>query len=281
MITLLATPIGNLGDLSERAREALRSADVVACEDTRRTRTLFQALDISPIPTLRSLHEHNERGAAIALVRQAKEGAKVVVVSDSGMPGISDPGEILVSIAIEAGVSISCVPGASAILPALVLSGFATRPFTFEGFLDRKASARQHQLEAIARRTHVTVLYEAPHRLVKLIDELATNCGGDRPIALCRELTKIHEEVWRGSVDELRDSLKTNPRKGECVVVISAAEVSEVTDEEIATLLRRYFRETASTAEACKEVASVLGVRANRVKAIAHQLRRESTTETR
>ena len=190
-LVLVGTPIGNLGDLSPRAVEALSSADVVVCEDTRRTGRLLAAAGVKA-RRLMAAHEHNEAAAAASVVDRLRAGETVAVVTDAGMPGVSDPGERLVAAAVAAGFEVRVVPGPTAAVAALVASGLPTGRFAFEGFLPRRGSERGERLTAVATDARTVVLYEAPHRLARTLADLVEVCGGDRRIAIGRELTKLH-----------------------------------------------------------------------------------------
>jgi 16S rRNA (cytidine1402-2'-O)-methyltransferase len=222
-ISVVATPIGNLGDLSPRAAEALREADVVACEDTRRTAVLLRHAG-SSAPMLPA-HEHNEAARAADLVRRARAGQRVALVSDAGMPGISDPGARVVRAAVEAGIEVTVLPGASAVDTALVASGLPLEPFVFVGFFPRRAADRRRLLDRLAPLEATVVGFESPRRVGSLLAELAER-DPDRPVAVCRELTKLHEEVLRGSAAEVARALPDPPR-GEVTVVLGPAAPSE------------------------------------------------------
>ncbi len=196
---LVGTPIGNLADLSPRAREALASADVIACEDTRRTGRLLELSGIGRRPLL-VVNDHTEDSRVREVVDRVAAGERVAVVTDAGMPGISDPGERLVRAVADAGLTVEVVPGPSAVVSALVVSGLPAGRFVYEGFLPRKGSGRSVRLRALADEQRTVVLYEAPHRVAATLADLAQACGDDRPVALVRELTKLHEEVWRGTL---------------------------------------------------------------------------------
>src|SRR5262245_22432920 len=198
-LVLVGTPIGNLGDLAPRAAEALAGADAVCCEDTRRTGKLLSLAGIERRPLV-VVNEHTEGREIPRVLARLARGERVALVSDAGMPGISDPGERLVAAAVAAGHPVEVVPGPSARLAALVVSGLPAGRFVFEGFLPRKGSGRTERLAAVADERRTTVLYEAPHRLARTLAELAAACGEDRRVVVARELTKLHEEVWRGAV---------------------------------------------------------------------------------
>ena len=224
MIELVATPIGNLDDLSPRAREAFEKADVVAAEDTRRTGRLLQAAGLKR--RMVAYHEHNERQMAATLVEWATQGQRIAVATDGGTPGVSDPGFTLVRAAAKAGVEITMVPGPVAFVMAAVLSGLPVHGITFRGFPPKKSGQRQRFLEVDIASPHTLVLYESPHRIGKLVDA-CLEVYGDRPAALARELTKLHEEVVRGRLSEIKAFLdgRGNQPTGECCLVIAGAEV--------------------------------------------------------
>ncbi|HEY3831755.1 MAG TPA: 16S rRNA (cytidine(1402)-2'-O)-methyltransferase [Acidimicrobiia bacterium] len=237
-LVLVGTPIGNLGDLSPRAVEALRDADVIYAEDTRRTRALLSHCDIPARDRLRTLHRHNEAELSAAVVEQIASGARVAYVSDAGMPGISDPGERIVRACADAGVTVECVPGPSAVVTALVLSALPTQPFTFLGFLERKGRARREQLQSVADAGHTTVLFETANRLAATLADLRDVVGGERPAAVLRELTKLHESAYRGSVDELIAMMESAviETRGECVVVVGGRSDAEAVVADEATV---------------------------------------------
>src|SRR5579863_1517029 len=211
---LVATPIGNLGDITLRALDVLRKVDRIACEDTRQTQKLLNHFGISK-PT-ESCHEHNERQRTAVLIEALKEGARIAVVTDAGMPGISDPGSWLASAAIAAGIPVFPIPGANAALSALVASGLATNEFHFLGFLPEKAGQRRTRIEAIAtdagESERTLVFYEAPHRILDTLADLEAVFGADLRIVVARELTKIHEEFLRGPVSQIRNEMQTRDR---------------------------------------------------------------------
>lgn len=220
VIILGATPIGNLGDASGRLREALATASVIAAEDTRTTRQLIRALGIDAQPQLVALHEHNEEAASPALVERARD-EDVLVLTDAGMPTVSDPGFRLVQAAVAAGVAVTCLPGPSAVLTALALSGLPTDRFAFDGFLPRKGGERDRMLAALAREERTVVLFEAPHRLTDALEAIDRAMPGRR-VAVCRELTKRYEEVRRGTAAELLPWAREGV-KGEIVLVLEGA----------------------------------------------------------
>ena len=264
-LVLVGTPIGNLGDISPRALEALGQAAVVACEDTRRTGRLLSHFGIAS-PTYIVVNEHTEGEAAERLLGHVQRGDVVVLVSDAGMPGVSDPGEFLVSKAIQAGVTVEVVPGPSAVLHALVASGLTTSRFVFEGFLPRKGSGRALRLRELADEHRTAVLFEAPHRLAKTLNDLAEVCGGQRRIVLARELTKLHEEIWRGSLAEALTRCGEVDPRGEYVLVLDgAAPRADATDDELRQAARESLAKGASKRDAAAAVADVFAVSRKRV----------------
>jgi 16S rRNA (cytidine1402-2'-O)-methyltransferase len=232
-VVLAATPIGNVADASPRLREALEGADVLAAEDTRRLRRLAADLSVRLRGRVVSFHDAVERERAADLVDAARDGALVVVVTDAGMPTISDPGYRVVSAAIEAGIDVSVLPGPSAVLAALAVSGLPVDRFCFEGFLPRKAGERDTRLRELRDEPRTMVFYEAPHRLPAMLAALATALGEDRPAAVCRELTKTYEEVRRAPLGALAAWAEDGVR-GEITVVVAGAASSrdpELRDE--------------------------------------------------
>ena len=222
-LVLVATPIGNLGDLSPRARDALGSADLVCCEDTRRTRTLLSASGLPSNPRrLVSLHGHNEAARIPDVLSWLRDGKTVAVVSDAGTPVISDPGRRLVAAAAAEGFVVTEVPGPSSVLAALSVSGLDCDRFCVEGFLPRKGTDRRRRLGALAGEERTAVVLEAPGRVAQLLLDLAEACG-DRPVVVCRELTKLHEEVWRGSLNDAAAAFADREVRGEVVVVLGGA----------------------------------------------------------
>lgn len=260
-LVLVATPIGNLGDLSPRAVEALRDADVIAAEDTRRTRALLTHAGVSARGRLVAVHEHNERRRAVELVDEIRRGGTVALVTDAGMPGVSDPGARVVRVCADAGVRVEVVPGPSAALAALVLSGLPTDRFVFEGFLPRKGGERRERLAAVAWESRTVVLFEAPLRVAATLADLVEVCGGDRPVAVARELTKIHEETFRGTLAGAVDHVANQPPRGEHVIVLGGAPPpAAATDDDVAEAARAELAGGASTREAADRVAERLGV---------------------
>ena len=224
ILYVVATPIGNLADLSPRAREILNNVDLIAAEDTRHTRRLLSHFGIKT--RLFALHEHNEKEASAALIESMLEGSSVALVSDAGTPLLSDPGFALVSAAHEAALQVSPIPGPSALVAALSAGGIATDRFCFEGFLPSRSAARLARLNELRNETRTLVFFESVHRIAETMRDLATSLGTDRDACIARELTKLHEEVRRGSLEELEEAIRSGEiqAKGEFVLLISGAD---------------------------------------------------------
>lgn len=223
-LVVIPTPVGNMEDITLRALRLLREADMVYAEDTRTTAKLFHAHDIQA--PLKSFHIHNEHSVAGELASRVERGERVALVSDAGTPGISDPGFMAVRVCLERGLEVTCLPGATAFVPALVGSGLPCERFFFEGFLPNK-KGRKTRIEALVERDVTTVLYESPKRLVKLLGELQEIVGGDRQVVVARELSKKFEEFHRGSVVELLSYFEENEPLGEIVVMVAPQEKRE------------------------------------------------------
>jgi 16S rRNA (cytidine1402-2'-O)-methyltransferase len=260
-LVLVGTPIGNLEDVSARALRILGEADVVACEDTRRTRKLLTHHGVH-VRGLVVYNDVNERRAAGELLERLTRGLTVALVSDAGMPGLSDPGFRLVSACVEAGVPVEVVPGPNAAVSALAISGLAPGTFAFEGFLPRKPGPRARRIDELAGERRTLVLYESPHRVEATLAALLEGLG-DRRAALARELTKLHEEVRRGSLEELLEGVREGPPKGEIVLVVEGAVRSgrpEVEPAELAARARALMAEGRPRGAAMSEVARAAGV---------------------
>ncbi|HVM51741.1 MAG TPA: 16S rRNA (cytidine(1402)-2'-O)-methyltransferase [Acidimicrobiales bacterium] len=268
-LVLVGTPIGNLDDLSPRAAAAMAEADVVVCEDTRRTGRLLQAAGVKARQLL-AVHDHNEEAQVEVVVARLQAGETVVVVSDAGMPGLSDPGERLVRAAADVGAEVVVVPGPSAAVAALVASGLPTGRFAFEGFLPRSGSGRAERVAALAGERRTVVLYEAPHRLARTLEELRAAFGDDRRVAIARELTKLHEEVWRGTLAEaVARAAEVEPRGEHVLVVGGAPPPPAATDDELAAAVARLLGDGLSTRDAVAEVAAAFEVPKRRVYDLA------------
>jgi 16S rRNA (cytidine1402-2'-O)-methyltransferase len=257
-LRLVGTPIGNLGDLSERAGRALTEADIVACEDTRRTRKLLAHLG-ARAPRLLSFYDGNERKRVPELLEQLRGGKDVALVSDAGMPGLSDPGYRLVAACVDAGIEVDVIPGPSAAITALVVSGLPTARFSFEGFLARKPGERRSRLGELATDPRTLVLFESPRRVAALVED-ARDVLGDRRAAIARELTKMHQEVMRGRLSELAARIAETEVRGEVVVVIEGARPSEIRDlDELGDRVEALTAEGLPRREAAARVAEESG----------------------
>ena len=264
-LILCGTPIGNLGDLSQRAIQTLKEADVIACEDTRRTRKLLAHSGVSP-RELVVYNDINERRQGERLLSRIGSGTDVVLVSDAGMPGLSDPGYRLVRSCVERGFSVDVVPGPSSVVTALAVSGLATGRFVFEGFLPRKQGERVRRLEELSTEQRTLVMFESPHRLKASVSDLLVVLG-DRRMALARELTKLHEEVRRGSIAEILEGLGADPARGEVVLVVEGARsaASALSAAELATRARSLMAGGMERRSALATVAKDAGVPRRRV----------------
>ena len=272
-LVIVATPLGNLGDISRRALELLSTADVIYCEDTRRSSTLFSAHSIAVNGRLRALHEHNEASLCDQVVAQVASGQMVVVISDAGTPGISDPGARVVAAVAAAGFAVTTAPGPSAVVAALTISGLPTERFAMEGFMPRKAGEREAWYDQWLHELRTIVFYESPQRLAATLNEMVEPFGSRR-ICVAREITKLHEEVLRGTVAEIAELVHAREVLGEIVVVLEGnLEVEVVDDELIRAALRDQVDEGASTRDAVSYVAESLGVAHRIVYQMALELR--------
>jgi 16S rRNA (cytidine1402-2'-O)-methyltransferase len=260
-LTLAAAPIGRAEDASERLRAALGEADIIAAEDTRRLRRLTADLGVSPSARVVSYYDANERARAAELLDDLRDGRDVLVITDAGLPGVSDPGYRLVTAAIEADVPVTVLPGPSAVTTALVISGLPSDRFCFEGFLPRKAGERSARLAALAEEPRTMIFFEAPHRLTAALEAMAAALGADRPAAVCRELTKTYEEVRRGPLGELAGWAEGDVR-GEITLVVSgyAAGSAEPDIGELVYEVARREEAGVSRKQAIVDVAKSAGV---------------------
>jgi 16S rRNA (cytidine1402-2'-O)-methyltransferase len=256
VIILAATPIGNLGDASRRLIEALENAQTIAAEDTRTAIHLMRALGVENRPRLVAVHEHNEAHAAIELVALAAT-EDVLVLTDAGMPTVSDPGYLLVQAAIAAGVTVTTIPGPSAVLTALAVSGLPTDRFSFEGFVPRKG--RVGYFRSLAREQRTMVFFESPNRIAACLTDLAAAMGSDRRVVVCRELTKLHEEVKRGTATEVAEYFADGAR-GEIALVVAGAEAQIVDFESALSQVRQLQSTGTKLKDATTEVAEATGL---------------------
>jgi 16S rRNA (cytidine1402-2'-O)-methyltransferase len=273
-LVLVATPIGNLGDLSPRAVDALRTAALICCEDTRRTGRLLQHAGISGV-RMAVANDHTERLRIDEVLQLLDAGRDVAFVSDAGTPGISDPGERLVRAVVDAGHVVSAVPGPAALVMALVVSGFDTTRFVFEGFVPRTGNDRQRRLAEIATERRTSILYEAPHRVARTLADLVGHCGPERRVALARELTKLHEEIWRGSLAEAVTHVAEREPRGEYVLVLEGAPPPGPADDDgIRSALESHMSHGHTRKSAIATVAGALDVPKRRVFDIATSMPR-------
>jgi 16S rRNA (cytidine1402-2'-O)-methyltransferase len=274
-LEVVGTPIGNLGDLTPRAREVLAGADLIAAEDTRRTAALLAAIGISG--KLVSLHDYNEASRVDALVAELMGGKTVALVSDAGTPLLSDPGYALVRAAAAAGVEVRAVPGASALTAALSIAGLPTDRLVFEGFLPARAGERRTALAQLAAETRTVVLFEAPHRIAATLADLAQLFGAQRRAVIARELTKLHEAVYRGTLEELAATARTDPNlaRGEITLLIEGARKTAEDGGDRALLARtlKLLLPQMPPARAAALAAQIAGVKRSEAYALAQQLR--------
>ena len=262
---LVGTPIGNMADLSERAKKVLSEVDFIAAEDTRNSYKLLSLIGVQK--ELVSYHEHNKKSAGERLVARLLAGESCALITDAGMPAISDPGEDLVRLCAESGVTVSCVPGPSAVVSALAMSALPTRKFAFEGFLSAKASERKRELEEIKQEHRTLVFYEAPHKLRATLSDMCEILGGERKISLCREITKLNEEVVRLTLDKAVVYYEANEPRGEFVLVVEGASKDTVSDEKQDLLslspeehITHYIDQGLSKMDAIKAAAKDRGI---------------------
>jgi len=266
---VVSTPIGNLGDFSFRAIDVLRGVALILAEDTRHSRTLLDRYEIrTPVA---SHHEHNEAKMTPGLVARLRGGEDLALISDAGTPLLSDPGARLVSAALDAGVVVTPIPGASALLSALVASGINSERFTFYGFLPRKGRDRASTLAELASLPHTAIVYEAPTRLAETLTELEALGAGERKIAVAREMTKQYEEVRRGTVSTLRAYYENTPPRGEVVIVIAGAELPAVNESDVRARARALIAEGRSARDVVAQLVAELGVARNRAYEIAQE----------
>lgn len=270
MLYLVPTPIGNLGDISTRARETLEAADFIAAEDTRVTLKLLNHLEIKK--SLVSYYEHNKTFKGSRIVDRILAGETCALVSDAGSPAISDPGEDLVKQCAEAGITVCAIPGPCAAITALSISGQSTGRFTFEGFLSMSKKSRREHLDSLRDEKRTMIFYEAPHKLLNTLEDMSEVFGADRPISLCRELTKLHEEVVRTTLGEAVAKYTENAPKGEFVLIVAGApeiEVEEASPADAAARVAQLMEQGLSRKDAIKQTAKELDLPKNVVYAAA------------
>ena len=271
-LILVATPIGNLGDLSERAIEVLSDVEHIYCEDTRRTRALLSAKSIPGKGRLVSLHEHNEEARVSQVLTALEAGESVAVVSDAGTPGISDPGQVLVANAVAHGFDVTTVPGPSSVIAALVVSGLPTERFIVEGFLPRRGKERAERIAEFKLETRTIVILESPRRVAGTLGELALSLEGERKIVIARELTKLHEEIWRGTLEEAESAFAERELKGEVVLVLGGGTPrtkKAVSDTEIRSFVETAMADGLSRRDAAHDAAELFGISRRRAYEVA------------
>ena len=260
VLILGGTPIGNLSDASDRLRQALTTADVIAVEDTRKLRTLASGLGVRTTGRVIVNHDHNEEYRSTQLVQAVSDGNTVLLLSDAGMPTISDPGYVAASAVADADLPVTVIPGPSAALTALALSGLPTGRFTFEGFLARKGSERTRRLNSLAAEERTMIFYESPHRVAATLIDFARVFGDERRAVVCRELTKLHEETLRGTLNELADWAHKTQVRGEIVIVVAGAEPLETPQaQDVVSLVLERVNAGERLKNACAAVAAETG----------------------
>ena len=257
IIYIVGTPIGNLSDFSPRAIQTLREVDFIAAEDTRVTLKLLNHFDIRK--PLVSYHEHNLRDRGAGIIQRVLDGENVAVVADAGMPCVSDPGEDIVRLAAEADIQTIVIPGPSAAISALCISGLSTSRFSFEGFLSTNRKNRREHLQSLIGNTHTLIFYEAPHKLLDTLKDMASTFGADRKISLCREMTKIHEQVFRTTLEKAIQYYSENTPKGEFVLILEGAQKPvepEITFEQAVEEAAQLVESGVRVADAAKQVSA-------------------------
>jgi 16S rRNA (cytidine1402-2'-O)-methyltransferase len=277
---LVATPIGNLGDMSQRAIDALKEAEIICCEDTRHSGKLLSHFGVSG-KKLIVINEHTEYDAREEIVGLVASGKSVALITDAGTPGISDPGERLVVAVVNAGLKVSAIPGPSALTMALVTSGLPTSRFVFEGFLPRSGAERTERLAMATTESRTTVYYEAPHRLIKTLSDLTTACGAVRRVVIARELTKLHEEIWRGILQDANMHFSETEPRGEFVIILEPAKPpAPPTNEELLEAIRAEIAKGVSRKDSAARVSARFGIAKRTVYELALQLRDDSESST-
>jgi 16S rRNA (cytidine1402-2'-O)-methyltransferase len=279
-LVLVATPIGNLGDMSQRAVDALRETEIICCEDTRHSGKLLNHFGVSG-KRLIVINEHTEYDAREEIVALVASGKTVALITDAGTPGISDPGERLVVAVANSGLKVSAIPGPSALTMALVTSALPTSRFVFEGFLPRSGAERTERLAMATTESRTTIYYEAPHRLVKTLSDLTTACGAVRRVVVARELTKLHEEIWRGTLQDANMHFSATEPRGEFVIILEPAKPpAPPTNEELLDAIRAEIAKGVSRKDSAARVSARFGVAKRTVYELALQIRDETESST-
>lgn len=261
-----ATPIGNYDDVSLRFKAIIAKADIIAAEDTRRVLNLLDAIEVNYVGKIISFYDHNEAERITGIITAVKEGKQVIVVSDAGMPLVNDPGYGLVQAAIKAGIDFSCLPGPSAVLTALIMSGLPTDRFCFEGFIPRKTGERNKLFQSLSMEARTMIFFETPKRINAAVKEAINYFGAERVAVLCRELTKTHEEIIRGTLAEIWEITKTEV-KGELVLLIGGFTGEKYTKITAVSMVKELIAQGIKTKVACKQVAEITGFSANNLYA--------------
>jgi 16S rRNA (cytidine1402-2'-O)-methyltransferase len=269
---LVGTPIGNLEDITMRALRILQAADLIAAEDTRHTGKLLHHFQITT-PQI-SYHQHNEQQKIPQLLEKLQAGQSIALVTDAGMPGISDPGYLLVTACVAAGIKVEPIPGPTAVITGLSASGLPSDRFVFEGFLPAKGAERQQRLQGILREQRTIVFYESPHRLRKTLADLAQVLELERAIVLGRELTKLHEEFWRGTLAEAINHYQQKEPQGEYTLILAGAEIAPIqhSDESLKAELAQMFAQGLSRSEASKQLAALTSIRKRHIYQLALEI---------
>ena len=272
---VVGTPIGNLEDMTFRAVRILQTVDLIAAEDTRHTGKLLQHFQINTNQV--SYHDHNRSSRIPELLEQLSNGKSIALVTDAGMPGISDPGYELVKVCVEAGIAVVPIPGASAVITALSAAGLPTDRFVFEGFLPHKAQARRENLESLKTESRTLILYESPHRLRETLQELAEILGNERQIVLARELTKLYEEFWRGTIVEAISHYSEREPQGEYTLVVAGNphEFPQLSDLELKAELSKLISEGISRSQASRQLAKVTSLNRRHLYQLALAIKKE------
>ena len=272
VLYVVGTPIGNLGDFSPRAKSILKNVSVVACEDTRRSGILLKSFGAKA--TLLSFHQHNTSNRVPQILQLLKEQKSVALISDAGLPGISDPGIELVSAAKKSNFEVICIPGPCAAITALVSSGLPSKRFCFEGFLPTKLKERKQVLEEISKETKTTIIYESPHKLIKLLEELSQVCEKNRPLQVARELTKVYEESIGNDIQSVLDHFSNKRPQGECTLVLGGAQKNEIKDKsnsELIKIMQELINNGMSANEAAKQTAKETNYSKRFLYSLLHQ----------
>ena len=273
VLYVIATPIGNLQDISDRAKQVLREVDLILAEDTRHSRKLLDHLLITT--PMQTYHDHNEQTVIPLVLEMLQHGSKLALISDAGTPLICDPGFHLVKTAYEQGIQVIPIPGPAAFLAALSVSGVPTDKFIFEGFLSTKSTARRKRLQELASETRTMIFYEAPHRILQILEEICDMFGGDRVVCVCRELTKKFETIYRDTCGKVLEQLAGNPmqQKGEFVIILQGSDQKDAhAASEVTRILQILLKHKISVKEVSGIVAEITGARKNEIYGLALHL---------